>query len=193
MVSTALTAMDSVAITLLLATDVAVTVAVVVTERVVGAVYTIVVFSLSLKVPGPERVQITPSLVESFVTVAVMVCVCPGFSDNPEAGDSAIVRELLPEQPAKTVAQTRIPNVTDKRTFNFLKVAPLKVVTISLLNSKPLEREQSLQINPPSRGTERVWAARERVRFAEQWRIKIANRRRQVHAIKNISRGNAEG
>ena len=153
MVSTAFTVMDSVAVTLLLATDVAVMVAVVVTESSVGAVYTTVVFSLSLKVPGPERVQVTPPLVESFATVAVMVCVSPGFSDNPEAGDSVIVRELLPEQPAKTVAQTRIPNVTDKRTFNFLKVAPLKVVTISPRNSKPLEREQSLQIDPPSRRT----------------------------------------
>ena len=192
-VSTALTVMDSVTMMLLLATEVAVMVAVVVTERVGGALYTTVVFSLSLKVPGPERVQITPPLVESLATVAVMVCVSPGFSDNPEAGESVIVRELLPEQPAKTVAQTRIPNVTDKRTFNFLKVAPLKVVTISLRNSKPLEREQSLQINPPRCGTVRVRTARERVRFAEQRRTKIANRWRQVHAIKNISCGNAEG
>ena|SRR5579862_3836877 len=193
MVSTAFTVIDSVAVMLLLATDVAVMVAVVVTERVVGAVYTTVVFSLSLKVPGPERVQITPPLVESLATVAVMVCVCPGFSDNPEAGDSVIVRELLPEQPAKTVAQTRIPNVTDKRTFNFLKVAPLKVVTISPRNSKPLEREQSLQINPSSRGTERVRTPGERIRFAEQGRTKIANRWRQVHAIKNIACGNTKG
>ena len=154
MVSTAFTVIDSVAVMELFPTDVAVMVAVVVTERLVGAVYTTVVFVLLLRVPGPERVQVTPPLVESFATVAVMVCVCPGFSDSPDAGASVTVRELLPEQPAKTTAQTRIPNPNDERTLNFLKVSPLKVVTISLRNSKPLEREQSLQINPPRSGTE---------------------------------------
>jgi hypothetical protein len=194
MVSIAFTVIDSVVVMLLFATDVAVSVAVVVTERVGGAVYTTVVLVLSLNVPGPDRVQVTPPLVESLATVAVMVAVSPGFSDCPEAGDSVIVRELLPpEQPAKTTAQTRIPNANDERTLNFLKVAPLKVVTISLRNSKPLEREQSLQIDPTRRGTERVRPACERVRFAEQRRIEIAHRRRQVHAIKNISCGNAEG
>ena len=149
MVSTAFTEIDSVAVMVLLATDVAVMVAVVVTEIVVGAVYTTVVFVLLLNVPGPERVQLTPPLVLSLVTVAVMVAVCPGFNDSPEAGASVTVRELPPEQPAKTTAQTRIPNPTNKRTLNFLKVSPLKVVTISSRNSKPLERKQSLQINPP--------------------------------------------
>jgi hypothetical protein len=153
MVSTALTVIDSVAVIVLLATDVAVTVAVVVTERVGGAVYTTVVFVLPLNVPGPERVQVTPPFVLSLATVAVMVDVCPGFSDCPEAGASVTVRELLPEQPAKTTTQTRIPKATNKRTLNFLTVSPLKVVTISFRNSKPLEREQSLQINPASSGT----------------------------------------
>ena len=61
MVSTAFTVIDSVAVTLLLATDVAVTVAVVVTERLVGAVYTTVVFVLPLNVPGPgESPRHTP-------------------------------------------------------------------------------------------------------------------------------------
>ena len=141
-VNTAFTVIDSVVFMLLLATDVAVMVAVVVTEMLVGAVYTTVVLVLSLNVPGPERVQVTPPLVESLATVAVMVAVSPGFSDCPDAGVSVIVRELLPpEQPAKTIAQTRIPTTTDERTLNFLKVSPLKVVTISLRNSKPLERE----------------------------------------------------
>ena len=133
-VNTAFTVIDSVVFMLLLATDVAVMVAVVVTEMLVGAVYTTVVLVLSLNV--------TPPLVESLATVAVMVAVSPGFSDCPDAGVSVIVRELLPpEQPAKTIAQTRIPTTTDERTLNFLKVSPLKVVTISLRNSKPLERE----------------------------------------------------
>jgi hypothetical protein len=154
MVSTAFTVIDSVAVTLLLATDVAVTVAVVVTERLGGAVYTTVVFVLPLNVPGPERVHVTPPFVLSLATVAVMVDVCPGFTDCPEAGASVTVRELLlPEQPAKTTTQTKIPNATNKRTLNFLTVSPLKVVTISFRNSKLLEREQSLQINPASSGT----------------------------------------
>ena len=167
MVSTAFTVIDSVAVMVLLATDVAVTVAVVVTERLVGAVYTTVVFVLPLNVPGPERVQVTPPFVLSLATVAVMVVVCPGFSESPEAGASVTVRELLPEQPAKTATQTRIPNATNKTTLNFLTVSPLKVVTISFRNSKPLEREQSLQINPASGGTVRVRPAGERVRLAE--------------------------
>ena len=140
-VKTAFTVIDSVVVMLLFATEVAVIVAVVVTERLVGAVYTTVVFVLSLNEPGPERVQVTPPLVESLATTAVMVAVSPGFSDCPEAGDSVIETELLPEQPAKTVTQTRIPTTTDEKTLNFLKVSPLKVVTISLPNSKPLERE----------------------------------------------------
>ena len=141
-VNTAFTVIDSVVFMLLLATDVAVMVAVVVTEMLVGAVYTTVVLVLSLNVPGPERVQVTPPLVESLATVAVMVAVSPGFSDCPDAGVSVIVRELLPpEQPAKTIAQTRIPTTTDERTLNFLTVSPLKVLTISSRNSKPLEGE----------------------------------------------------
>ena len=109
---------------------------------------------LLLNVPGPERVQFTPPFVLSLATVAVMVVVCPGFSESPEAGASVTVRELLPEQPAKTATQTKIPKATNKRTLNFLTVSPLKVVTISFRNSKPLEREQSLQINPASSGAE---------------------------------------
>ena len=62
-VNTAFTVIDSVVFMLLLATDVAVMVAVVVTEMLVGAVYTTVVLVLSLNVPGPERVQVTPPLV----------------------------------------------------------------------------------------------------------------------------------
>ena len=54
-VSTAFTVIDSVAVMLLFATDVAVIVAVVVTEMLVGAVYTTVVLVLSLNEPGPER------------------------------------------------------------------------------------------------------------------------------------------
>jgi len=140
-VNTAFTVIDSVVVMLLFATDVAVIVAVVVTEMLVGAVYTTVVLVLSLNEPGPESVHVTPPFVESLVTTAVMVTVSPGFKDCPEAGDSVIVRELLPEQPAKTIAQTRRPTRTDEKTLNFLKVSPLKVVTISLRNSKPLERE----------------------------------------------------
>ncbi len=51
---------DSVAVTLVLATEVAVTVAVVVVDRPVGAVYTTDVVVLPLNEPGPERLQVTP-------------------------------------------------------------------------------------------------------------------------------------
>jgi hypothetical protein len=141
MVNTAFSVIDSVAVMVELATEVAVTVAVVEVETVAGAVYTTEVVVLPLSEPGPERVQDTPPLVLSLATTAVIVTVAPGFSDCPEAGDSVTVRELLPEQPAKTTAQTRIPNADSERTLNFVTISPLKVVTISPGNSKPLERE----------------------------------------------------
>ncbi len=55
MVSTAFTVIDSVAVMVLLATDVAVIVAVVVAERLGGAVYTTVVFVLPLKRAGTGK------------------------------------------------------------------------------------------------------------------------------------------
>ena len=139
MVRTAVSVIDSVAVTLLLATDVAVMVAVVEVEMLLGAVYTTEVVVLLLSWPGPDKVQVTPWLFLSLVRVAVIVTVAPGFSDCPEAGANVTVRELLPEQPAKTSAQTRIPTATDDRTLNFLTISPLKVLTTSSRNSKPLE------------------------------------------------------
>jgi hypothetical protein len=59
-VSTAFRVIDSVAVMLLFATDVAVMVAVVFVEIVLGAVYTTEVVVLPLSVPGPVRVQVTP-------------------------------------------------------------------------------------------------------------------------------------
>ena len=59
-VKTAFSVIDSVAVTLLLATEVAVMVAVVFVEMVGGAVYTTEVVVLALNAPGPERVQVTP-------------------------------------------------------------------------------------------------------------------------------------
>jgi hypothetical protein len=59
-VSTAFRVIDSVAVMLLFATDVAVMVAVVFVEIVLGAVYTTDVVVLLLSVPGPVRVQVTP-------------------------------------------------------------------------------------------------------------------------------------
>jgi len=145
MVRTAFSVIDSVAVMVELATEVAVTVAVVEVETVAGAVYTTEVVVLPLSEPGPERVQVTPPLVLSLATTAVIVTVAPGFSDCPEEGDRVTVMELLPpEQPAETIAQTRIPNANNERTLNFVTISPLKVVTISLRNSKPLEREQRL-------------------------------------------------
>ena len=60
MVSTAFTVIDSVAVMAVLATEVAVMVAVVVTDTLAGAVNTTVVGVLLLNEPGPERVQVTP-------------------------------------------------------------------------------------------------------------------------------------
>jgi hypothetical protein len=122
------------------ATEVAVIVAVVETEMLVGAVYTTEVVVLPLSAPTPVRLQVTPWLLVSLVSVAVMVAVCPGFSDVSGV-DSVTAMVLLPEQPAKTSAQTRIPSASNERSLNFLTVSPLKVVTISLRNSKPLEGE----------------------------------------------------
>jgi hypothetical protein len=130
---------DSVAVTLLFATEVAVIVAVVFVDMLLGAVYTTEVVVLPLNEPGPERVQVTPPLVLSLATVAVMVTVAPGFNDSPEAGANVTVMEPLPEQPAKTSVQTRIPTATNERALKFLTVSPLKVVTTSLRNGKPLE------------------------------------------------------
>jgi hypothetical protein len=70
-----------------------------------------------------------------------MVTVAPGFNDTPEAGLNVIVMVLLPEQPAKTSAQTRIPTASNERTLNCLKVSPQKVLTTSSRKSNPLERE----------------------------------------------------
>lgn len=74
----------------------------------------------------------------SLVSVAVMVAVCPGFS-NVAVDVSVIVMMLFPEHPAKTSAQTRIPTTGSERTLNCLKVSPLKVLTTSLRKSNPLE------------------------------------------------------
>jgi hypothetical protein len=61
MVRTAVSVIDSVAVTLLLATDVAVMVAVVEVEMLLGgAVYTTEVVVLLLNWPGPDKVQVTP-------------------------------------------------------------------------------------------------------------------------------------
>lgn len=137
MASTAFTVIDSVAVIVEFATEVAVMVAVEVADKAVGAVYTTCVVVLPLNVPRPERLQVTPSLFLSLATVAVMVNVCPGFKVCPEAGASVMVRELLPEQPAKRTAQTRIPTANSDRALNFLKASPLKVLTTSVQNSKP--------------------------------------------------------
>jgi hypothetical protein len=69
----------------------------------------------------------------------VTVTVAPGFNDSPEAGDNVIVMVPLPEQPAKTSAQTRIPTASHETALNFLKVSPLKVLTTSSRKSNPLE------------------------------------------------------
>ena len=68
----------------------------------------------------------------------MMVAVCPGFTDVAVL-DSVMAMVLLPEQPAKTSAQTRIPTTRDDRTLNFLKISPLKVLTISSRKSNLLE------------------------------------------------------
>jgi hypothetical protein len=67
-----------------------------------------------------------------------MVAVCPGFNDVADEA-RVIVMVLLPEHPAKTSAQTRIPTTGNERTLNFLKVSPLKVLTISSRKSNLLE------------------------------------------------------
>ena len=60
MVRTAVRLIDSVAVTLEFPTEVAVMVALVLTEMVLGAVYTTEVVVLPLNEPGPVRVQVTP-------------------------------------------------------------------------------------------------------------------------------------
>ena len=102
---------------------------------------------LPLNVPGPVSVHVTPASVLSLVSVAIIVAVWPGFSDVSEV-DSVTAIVPLPEQPEKASEYTRIPTANKPRGLNFLTVSPLKVVTISLRNSKPLEREQNLQIDP---------------------------------------------
>ena len=105
---------------------------------------------LPLKVPGPVSVHVTPWSSLSLVRVAITVAVWPGFSDVSEV-DSVIVIAPLPEQPEKANQYTRIPTNNKQRGLNFLTISPLKVVTISLRNSKLLEREQNLQIDSSSR------------------------------------------
>ena len=60
MVSTAVSVIDWVVVIVVLATEVAVMVAVVLVAMVVGAVYTTEVVVLPLNWPGPVRVQVTP-------------------------------------------------------------------------------------------------------------------------------------
>lgn len=59
-VSTAFTVIDSVAVIVLFATEVAVIVAVVVVDTLAGAVNTTEVVVLPLNEPGPVRLQVTP-------------------------------------------------------------------------------------------------------------------------------------
>jgi len=60
MVNTAVSEIDCVVVMVVLATEVAVMVAVVLVAIVVGAVYTTELVVLLLNVPGPVRVQLTP-------------------------------------------------------------------------------------------------------------------------------------
>jgi uncharacterized protein YqhQ len=60
MLNTAFTVIVTVAVTLVLATEVAVIVPVVLAEATVGAVYTTEVVVLPLKEPEPVRLQVTP-------------------------------------------------------------------------------------------------------------------------------------
>ena len=63
--------------TLVLATEVAVTVADVFDDSRLGAMYVTEVFVWLLSEPVPEILHVTPAFVESFVTDAVMVWVAP--------------------------------------------------------------------------------------------------------------------
>jgi len=80
-------------------------------------------------------------LFTSLVSDAIIVTVCPGFRVCVVSGESLIEIVPVPEHPEKTTAYTRIPNASKECALNFLTVSPLKVVTISVRNSKPLERE----------------------------------------------------
>jgi len=86
------TAIPTVAITVGLATEVAVIVTVVVLETVVGAVYVTEVEVWLLRVPKPlgEMLQLTPLLLESFATTAVTVVDWAGFREVAPA-DKVIV------------------------------------------------------------------------------------------------------
>ncbi len=130
--STALIVIDSVAVMAVLATEVAVMVAVVVTDTLAGAVNTTVVGVLLLNEPGPERAPGYSLIIlvigdrggDSYGLPGVHCCAGGGRQRDCEV-------LWLPEQPAKTSAQTRIPTASNERALSFLTVSPMKVVTIS--------------------------------------------------------------
>lgn len=74
-------------------------------------------------VPGPVRLQVTPLLLESFVTEAVMARYAPGSSVWVMEGVNVIVIELL-EQPVPKLAQTRMPIASDSKTLDCLMTFP---------------------------------------------------------------------
>jgi hypothetical protein len=102
------------AVTVELATEVAVIVTAVAAGTLAGAVKVTEVAVWLLKVPKPlgEEVQVTPLLLESFVTVAVMVDDWPGFNDVRLADNVIVIGipagvPLPPQAPRKANPATK--------------------------------------------------------------------------------------
>lgn len=123
--------MVTLSVTLVFATEVAVTVAVVVCAMATGAMYVADVLDCALKVPTlVPRVQVTPAFVASFATLAAMAIEAPWLSVTEHevllllvhaaepAGVNVMVMADFPEQPGKVTVKTRIAKANNPRNVN---------------------------------------------------------------------------
>jgi len=119
--STESTVSDSTAVMLVLATDVAVMLAVVLPGRLTGAWYVTEVFVGLSNVPPPLRLQVTPSLLGSFPTAAAIAWLWPSLIVIVDVvgGVSVMVRVELDEHPDQVSAQAKLASASSTRSLNF--------------------------------------------------------------------------
>lgn len=99
--------MVTLAVAVVLATDVAVMVEVLSTEMSCGATKVTDVAASLVKLPGPDKLHVTPWFLTSCVRVAVIFWLCPALMAGGVDGESVTVIVPLEEHPGKLNAQTK--------------------------------------------------------------------------------------
>jgi len=119
--NTALTVIDSVALIVVFATDVAVTDTVVSAASPTGAWYVTAVLVGLSNTPPPERLQVTPWLLGSLATEAEMACDCPSLIVTVDValGLRVMVSAEFDEHPDHVSALAKPASPKSTRSLNF--------------------------------------------------------------------------